>query len=142
MEYKDESIILRIKEVMKEHGLARQTELAKAVEVQQSTISAMFSLNRSSLPLVEAVSSHWNISKQWLLTGSGMKYMPENNLEPKENGVSLPRLSNEDRVELIRRLNELYARHQKIMSEAQEIMKSIVEIDKKLILNGTDIAGV
>ncbi len=136
MEYKDETIILRIKEVMKEHGLTSQTELGRALGVHQSSISDMFKQKRSTMPLVDAISEHWNVSKQWLLTGSGMKYATV------INDAELPSLTNTERVELVKKLNDLYARHQEIMGEAQEIMKSIVEINKKLILDGTDIAGV
>lgn len=141
MEYRDESIIQRIKEIMKEKGLTSQTELGKAVGMQQSSISFMFKLTRSPLPLVEAISKTYNISKQWLLSGTGIKYMPTELATEKKKDL-FPSMNNDERVELIRQLNDLYTRHQSIMSEEQEIMKSIVEINKKLLLGGVDIAGV
>lgn len=139
MELKDESIILRIKEVMREHGITRQTALGDAIGMNQSTISAMFKLSRSSGPLVDAISKTFKVSKSWLLTGSGMKYEAEAMPETLANAVEI---TNTDRVELLKRLNDLYARHQKIMDEAQDIMKAIVDINKKLILGETDIAGI
>ena len=141
MEYRDESIIQRIKEIMKEKGLTSQTELSKAVGMQQSSISFMFKLTRSPLPLIEAISRTYNISKQWLLSGTGIKYMPTELATEKKEDL-FPSMNNDERVELIRQLNDLYTRHQSIMSEEQEIMKSIVEINKKLLLGGVDIAGV
>ena len=137
MEYKDESIILRIREVMKEHGLKNQTQLGEAVGVKQSSISDMFSLKRSSMPLIEAISTKYQISKQWLVAGSGMKYQESKNSQDK----SAP-ISNEKRLELIGELNRLYARHQDIIKEEQTIVKSIVEINRLLLLDGADIAGV
>ena len=141
MEYRDESIIQRIKEIMKEKGLTSQTELGKAVGMQQSSISFMFKLTRSPLPLIEAISRTYNISKQWLLSGTGTKYMPTELATEKKEDL-FPSMNNDERVELIRQLNDLYTRHQSIMSEEQEIMKSIVEINKKLLLSGVGIAGV
>lgn len=141
MEYRDESIIQRIKDIMREKGLTSQTELGKAVGMQQSSISFMFKLIRSPLPLVEAISKTYNISKQWLLSGTGIKYMPTELATEKKEDL-FPSMNNDERVELIRQLNDLYTRHQSIMSEEQEIMKSIVEINKKLLLSGVDIAGV
>lgn len=136
MEYKEESIILRIKEVMRERGITNQKELEAAVGVAQSTISAIFNLNRSSLPLIDAMGDKFGISKQWLLTGMGMKYLQTNDDAP----VNLSGMTNSDRIELLNRLNLLYERHQKIMEEEQDIMKQIVDLNKKLILGNTDKA--
>lgn len=136
MEYKEESIILRIKEVMKERGITNQKEFEAAVGVAQSTISAIFNLNRSSLPLIDAMGDKFGISKQWLLTGTGMKYLQTNDDAP----VNLSGMTNSDRIELLNRLNLLYERHQKIMEEEQDIMKQIVDLNKKLILGNTDKA--
>lgn len=136
MEYKEESIILRIKEVMKEMGITNQKEFEAAVGVAQSTISAIFNLNRSSLPLIDAMGNKFGISKQWLLTGIGSKYLQTNDDTP----VNLSEMTNSDRIELLNRLNLLYERHQKIMEEEQDIMKQIVDLNKKLILGNTDKA--
>lgn len=134
MEYKEESIVLRIKEVMRERGITNQKEFEAAVGVAQSTISAIFNLNRSSLPLIDSMCDKFGISKQWLLTGTGMKYLQTNNDAP----VNLSGMTNSDRIELLNRLNLLYERHQKIMEEEQDIMKQIVDLNKKLILGNTD----
>lgn len=136
MEYKEESIILRIKEVMRERGITNQKEFEAAVGVAQSTISAIFNLNRSSLPLIDAMGDKFGISKQWLLTGMGMKYLQTNDDAP----VNLSGITNSDRIELLNRLNLLYERHQKIMEEEQDIMMQIVDLNKKLILGNTDKA--
>ncbi len=137
MEYKEESIILRIKEVMKEMGITNQKEFEAAVGVAQSTISAIFNLNRSSLPLIEAMSEKFGISKQWLLTGAGIKYLKT---EINDSIINLSGMTNSDRIELLKRLALLYERHQKIMEEEQDIMKQIVELNKYLILGNTDKA--
>ena len=141
MEYKDQEIINRIQEVMKEKGLTTQTEMEAALGKSQSTISAVFKLKRSALPIINALNEKYQISKQWLLSGTGMKYLLT---EDKSNSIKSNNLqmTNDERVELIRQLNDLYTRHQSIMSEEQEIMKSIVEINKKLLLAGVDIAGI
>lgn len=136
MEYKEESIVLRIKEVMRERGITNQKELETAVGVAQSTISAIFNLNRSSLPLIDAMGDKFGISKQWLLTGTGMKYLQTNDDAP----INLSGMTNSDRIELLNRLNLLYERHQKIMEEEQDIMIQIVDLNKKLILGNTDKA--
>lgn len=136
MEYKEESIILRIKEVMRERGITNQKEFEAAVGVAQSTISAIFNLNRSSLPLIDAMGDKFGISKQWLLTGMGMKYLQTNDDAP----INLSGMTNSDRIELLNRLNLLYERHQKIMEEEQDIMIQIVDLNKKLILGNTDKA--
>ena len=141
MEYKDEKIISRIKEVMKEKGLKNQTALSNAVGVKQSSISFMFSLTRSAMPLIEAICEKYHVSKQWLLSGTGMKYVPvAQTIDNTQTDVT--NIGDDERVELIRQLNDLYTRHQSIMIEEQEIMKSIVEINKKLLLSGVDIAGL
>lgn len=137
MEYKEESIINRIKEVMKERGITGQKEFEAAVGVAQSTISAIFNLNRSSLPLIEAMSEKFNISKQWLLTGVGMKYLQAN---IENSPVNLSEMTNSDRIDLLNRLNLLYDRHQKIMEEEQDIMKQILELNRKLILGNIGTA--
>ena len=134
MEYKEESIVLRIKEVMKERGITNQKEFEAAVGVAQSTISAIFNLNRSSLPLIDAMGDKFGMSKQWLLTGTGTKYLQTKDDAP----VNLSGMTNSDRIELLNRLNLLYERHQKIMEEEQDIMKQIVDLNKKLILGNTD----
>lgn len=138
MEYKEESIILRIKEVMKERGITNQKEFEAAVGVAQSTISAIFNLNRSSLPLIDAMGDKFGISKQWLLTGAGIKYLKA---DINDLPVNLSEMTNSDRIELLKRLEILYERHQKIMEEEQDIMKQIVELNKYLILGNTDKAG-
>lgn len=137
MEYKEESIVLRIKEVMRERGITNQKEFEAAVGVAQSTISAIFNLNRSSLPLIDAMGDKFGISKQWLLTGAGMKYLKT---ETNDSPVNLSGMTNSDRIELLKRLDLLYERHQKIMEEEQDIMKQIVELNKYLILGNTDKA--
>ncbi len=136
MEYKEESIVLRIKEVMRERGITNQKEFEAAVGVAQSTISAIFNLNRSSLPLIDAMGDKFGVSKQWLLTGMGMKYLQTNDDAP----INLSGMTNSDRIELLNRLNLLYERHQKIMEEEQDIMIQIVDLNKKLILGNTDKA--
>ena len=141
MEYKDEAIVNRIKEVMKEKGLSTQTELEAALGKNQSTISAVFKLKRSAMPIVEAISEKYQVSKQWLLSGTGMKYMPVTQTTYNTQ-TDTTHMGNDERVELIRQLNDLYTRHQSIMIEEQEIMKSIVEINKKLLLSGVNIAGL
>lgn len=137
MEERDQSVITRLKEVMNESGL-NQSEFSSEVKVAQPTISAIYNLKRNADPLVDAVSKRYGISKQWLLTGMGIKYLQK---VEEMTDDSLKVLSNNDRAELLRRLNLLYERHQAIMSEEQEIMMSIVELNRKLILDGADIAG-
>ena len=142
MEYRDESIILRIKDIMKEKGLSSQTELSRAVGVQQSSISFMFKLTRSAIPLVDAICKTYGVSKQWLLSGTGIKYVQVEKVIKDINLSDLkPTASNEKSTELIRQLNELYTRHQALMKEEQEIMKMMLEINKQLLLSGIDIAG-
>lgn len=137
MEIKDETVVLRIKEVMKEKGFTSQASFGDAIKQPQSTISAVLSLTRGAAPVIDAMNQYLHLSKQWLLTGLGSKY--ETNII-KEAASKLPNMTNSERVELLKQLNELYARHQKLMEEAQDIMKTIVEIDKKILLSNSDIA--
>lgn len=132
MDNKDREICTRIQEVMRERGL-NQTSLEKETGVVRSTISAILSMKRSPLTLIEAMVKTYGLSRGWLMTGSGIKYQTgtDDVLFDFEVG---DKLSNSDRVKLLNRLSDLYSQYQEMLNEAQKIMETIAEVNKKLIL--------
>lgn len=135
MDYRDVSICERIKDVMHEELLS-QKELAEKTGVVQSSISAILNGKRSPEPLVNAMSDKMGISKQWLVNGVGLKY--ENSkiiAEDRKDIASCENLSMEDKVSLMKEMNALYEKHQSLLEEAQNIMKTIIEINKKILIS-------
>lgn len=136
MDYRNVDICKRIKDIMHEESL-NQKDLADKTGVVQSSISAMLNGKRSPEPLVNAMSDKMGINKQWLVNGVGLKY--ENSkiiAEDSKRILSCEGLSVEDKVSLMKEMNALYEKHQSLLEEAQSIMKTIIEINKKILLNG------
>ena len=82
------------------------------------------------------MSEKMGIRKQWLVNGVGIKY--ENSRFFTENSkdiASCENLSMEDKVSLMKEMNALYEKHQSLLEEAQNIMKTIIEINKKILIN-------
>lgn len=80
------SIGMRIKEARKEKGLSQQA-LAKAVGMQQPTLSALESGKTQSTSLIASFASKLGVNALWLETGLGPKY-PDNQKDdtPQEDG--------------------------------------------------------
>lgn len=136
MDYRNVNICERIKDIMHEATLS-QKELAEKTGVVQSSISAILNGKRSPDPLVSAMGDKMGINKEWLVNGIGFKY--ENSkiiAEDSKNIASCENLSMEDKVSLIKEMKALYDKHQSLLNEAQNIMKTIMEINKKIILSG------
>jgi len=119
----------RLKAIFKAKGL-RQRELSAQTGIKQSSISEMINGKRNIMPLVEKVCELYGYSRDYIITGeeiSRSDITAKNNIDDKG-------LSTEERVRLLDKLNELYEKHQNIISELQGIMKEITTINKLLIL--------
>lgn len=134
MEYKDEEICGRIKDIMHEMSLG-QKDLSQKTGVVQSSISAILKGKRSPSPLVDAISDKLGISKEWLVNGVGLKYESSKDLMSKDRDIAdYTGLSAKDKVSLMKEMNALYDKHQSLLKEAQGIMETIVEINKKILI--------
>lgn len=135
MEYRDADVIERIKEIMHEESL-NQKGLMDATGIVQSSVSAILNGKRSPEPLVNAMSEKLGINKQWLFTGVGFKYSNSKNIAENINDIaSCESVSIEEKVGLMKEMNALYEKHQSLLEEAQNIMKTIVEINKKILIS-------
>lgn len=43
-----------------------------------------------------------------------------------------------DKISVMKEINMLYNRHQSLLEEAQNIMKTIIELNKKILFNGIE----
>lgn len=135
MDYRDTDICKRIKDIMREMSLG-QKELSNKTGVVQSSISAILNGKRSPLPLVNAISGNMGINKEWLLNGVGLKYEYSKDIASDSTDIaSCDNLSMEEKVSLMKEMNALYKKHQSLLDEAQNIMKTIVEINKKILIS-------
>lgn len=135
MGYRDVDICKRIKDVMHEMSLG-QKELANKTGVVQSSISAILNGKRSPLPLVNAISAKMGINKEWLINGVGLKYEYSKDIAENHTDIaSCDNLTVEEKVGLMKEMNALYKKHQSLLDEAQNIMKTIVEINKKILIS-------
>lgn len=128
MDNVDNQIIERIKEVMREKGY-NQSELADITGIAQSTISAILRGARKHTPLINALSEKLGINKEWLLSGVGVKYKNSTDITDSTH------LDITARAAIMREVNVLYARHQNLLEEAGKVMATIVELNKKILLN-------
>lgn len=111
---------------MHEESLS-QKELASMTGVVQSSISAILGGKRSPDPLVNAMSDKMGISKQWLINGVGLKYENSKIIAGnRKDANTCEILSMEDKVSLMKEMNALYEKHQSLLEEAQNIMKTII----------------
>lgn len=131
MDDADRKVIGRIKEIMREQQL-NQIMLSEKTGVIRSSISAILSGIRSNRPLVDAMAEKMGVNKDWLLIGSGFKYT---NSQKVANVAESSHLDINERNTIMKELNALYARHQNLLEEASGIMKTIVELNKKILLN-------
>lgn len=139
MDYRNVSICERIKDIMHEESLS-QKELADKTNVVQSSISAILNGKRSPEPLVNAMSEKMGINKQWLVNGVGFKYENSKIIAESNNDIAGgEELSMEGRVSLMKEMNALYEKHQSLLAEAQNIMKTIIEINKRILLNEVNV---
>lgn len=135
MDYRDVDICERIKDVMHEMSLG-QKDLSSKTGVVQSSISAILSGKRSPSPLVKAMSDKMGINKEWLVNGVGLKYESSENIASDSNDVAkFQNISQDERIGLIKEMNALYKKHQSLLDEASSIMKTIVEINKKILIS-------
>jgi len=131
MDYIDSAICERIKEVMKE-TVSGQKELMEKTGVAQSTISAILNGKRQPTPLIDAMCETFGINREWLMSGIGFKYKESKDITKCDNIVI------SDRVSVLREINALYQRHQSLLAEAGEVMKTIVELNKRVLLSGVE----
>lgn len=132
MRYNNNDIVDRIKEIMSEKFL-NQTSLGRELGFSQSNISQILRKERGAMPLIEKISQNYNVSREWLLTGLGSKYM---DYEEKSKSSDLSELTNQERLSLVRELNELQKRHQDLMKEAGGIMDRVIKINERLLFGG------
>ena len=128
-------VVERIKDIMREESLS-QKDLMEATGVVQSSISAILNGKRSPDPLINAMSDKMGYSKQWLVNGVGLKY--ENSkiiADDNKDIASCENLSMEEKVGLMKEMQALYGKHQSLLEEAQNIMKTIIEINKKILIS-------
>lgn len=130
MDFRDESVCKRIKEVMKEQSL-KQKDLADKTGIVPSTISAILSGTRNPTPLIDAMSEVFGINKEWLMSGVGYKFAQSENLA---NNSQID-ASVTDKAAIMKEINAMYERHQYLLKEAAEVMRTIVELNKKILLN-------
>lgn len=128
--HNNDGIVHRIKEIMSEKGL-NQSELGHDIGFPQANISLILKQQRGAMPLIEKLSAAYNISKEWLLTGLGTKYIKSEILA----NTDISELTKEERLSLVHELNDLQKRHQDLMSEAQGIMDRIVKINERLLFS-------
>ena len=128
MMYKDERIIGRIREIMKERNI-NQKALESDTGIVQSSISQMLGLHRSALPLIEAMSKVYGVNREWLLTGLGEKY----GLIPIGRSSRHGELSDGERLLLVKELNTLHFRHQDLMNESSRIMEIVAKVNSRLM---------
>jgi len=135
MDYRDIDICERIKDVMHEMSLG-QKDLSSKTGVVQSSISAILSGKRSPSPLVKAMSDKMGINKEWLVNGVGLKYESSENIASDSKDIAkLQSISPDERIGLIKEMNALYKKHQSLLDEASSIMKTIVGINKKILIS-------
>lgn len=135
MDYRDKDVCERIKDVMHEMSLG-QKELSNKTGVVQSSISAILNGKRSPLPLVNAMSGNMGINKEWLINGVGLKYEKSKDIASDCVDIaSCDNLAMEDKVSLMKEMNALYKKHQSLLDEASSIMKTIVEMNKKILIS-------
>lgn len=135
MDHHNANICERIKDIMREK-LLKQKDLADRTGIVQSSISAILNGSRNPDPLVRAMSEKMGINREWLINGIGLKYESSKNIvEDSKDVASCENLSVEDKVTLIKEMNSLYEKHQSLLEEAQNIMRTIIEINKKILLS-------
>lgn len=135
MDYRNVDVCERIRDIMHEESLS-QKELTSMTGVVQSSISAILGGKRSPDPLVNAMSDKMGISKQWLINGVGLKYENSKIIAGnRKDANTCEILSMEDKVSLMKEMNALYEKHQSLLEEAQNIMKTIIEINKKILIS-------
>lgn len=135
MSNSDVDISNRIKDIMHEKSLG-QKELSSITGVVQSSISAILNGKRSPSPLVKAMCENMGISRDWLVNGVGTKQGNSKNIASDIDEIStLCNLTISDQVSLMKEMNALYDKHQYLLGEAQNIMKTIIEINKRILIN-------
>lgn len=127
----DIMICERIKDLMKEKALS-QKELCEQTNMIQSSVSAILNGKRSPMPIVDKVCEIFAINKEWLLTGIGMKYKQSNDIS---NAILCDNSAISDKMAIIKEMNELYKKHQNLLQQAQEIMETIVDMNKKILMS-------
>lgn len=118
----------RIASVMKEKGIT-QMRLSEMTGFTQSVISEMVNGKRNNMPLAQYIADNFGKSLDWLINGTETKM----GTAIQQETSSISRI---DRIELSNKLSLLYATHQKLMEQAQDIFQEIVAINKLLIAGG------
>ena len=115
----------RIRAYMKENKIT-QTEIAEKMKVGQSYVSAMMNGDRDTLRLAEALSEHYGVSLDWLISGISV-----DNQEEKCDNIPSGKLKYYERaVELFMRYMENEQRYQDIIKENQELLKQMSAVQK------------
>lgn len=121
----------RIKDLMREKALS-QKELCEQTNMIQSSVSAILNGKRSPMPIIDSVCEIFGVNKEWLLSGVGMKYKQSNDIA---NAILCDNSAISDKMAIIKEMNELYKKHQSLLQQAQEIMETIVDMNKKILLS-------
>lgn len=127
----DNMICERIKDLMREKTLS-QKELCEQTNMIQSSVSAILNGKRSPMPIIDSVCEIFDVNKEWLLSGVGMKYKQSSDIA---NAILCNNSTISDKMAIIKEMDELYKKHQSLLQQAQEIMETIVDMNKQILLN-------
>ena len=119
----------RIRNILKEKGLTQRKVEAES-GINQSVLSDVIRGNRDYEKVVERLSSYYGWSRDYIITGKGD--IEQSNIA--EGNQDTNSLSKEEKLRLINKLEELYCKHQKLLDDANQVMKEIAAINKLLII--------
>lgn len=116
----------RIKEIRKENNLT-QTEFAEKLGVTRSVISNI-ELNRLAKPnqktsLIKLICKEFDINEEWLLTGTGEKYVIEKEDEKLAGALAEISLSDNEKLKnLIEKMIKLDDKHLDVILNLIEVI--------------------
>lgn len=126
---KDKIIGQRIAKILKDNRYS-QRQFAEETGYTQSVISEILRGNREIDKLINIVAEKFGVSRDYLITGTESNKMDL----IANNSIYANGLSKEDKFNLVHNLEELYSKHQQLLSDASKVMKEIAAINKLLIL--------
>jgi len=82
----DNNISARFIEVRKDVGYTDQKEFAEKIGVKWRTLQTyeQGTVKKTPYGFIELLNKHFNVSKEWILTGQGEKYESAQKLEPSD----------------------------------------------------------
>lgn len=125
---KDKIIGQRIAKILKDNRYS-QRQFAEENGYTQSVISEILRGKREIDKLINIVAEKFGVSRDYLITGTESNKMDF----IANNSISANGLTKEDKFNLVHNLEELYSKHQQLLSDASKVMKEIVAINKLLV---------